>query len=205
MAGAAVLAGWASPVAAADPYLPGLASIVGELRQGGLVIYLRHAATEHFETIEAVEDMARCETQRNLSARGRMEAMQLGRAIKGLGVPIGTVMASPFCRTEETAQLAFGRYSVDQDLRFAIGSDAKETKRRADALRRMLSTFPVVGSNTVLVSHSANLFEAAAIFPKPEGVAIVFRPLGNGRFEAVARIFPDDWGKAAQFAPVPAH
>ena len=61
----------------------------------------------------------------------------------------------------------------------------------------MLTVVPERGSNTVLVSHSANLFEAAGIFPKPEGVAIVFRPLPGGRFEALARILPDDWRAGA--------
>jgi len=50
----------------------------------------------------------------------------------------------------------------------------------------------------VLVSHSANLREAAGIFAKPEGAAYVFRPLPDGKFEAVARILPQDWSGAAQ-------
>lgn len=186
---------WAAPATAAP--LPGLASVLGELRKGGLVIYMRHAATEHTEASGAAEDLARCATQRNLSASGRMEAVRDGRAIKALGIPIGAVLTSPYCRAEVTAQLAFGRHAPAPDLRFAMGSDAGETRRLADALRRMLATAPADGGNTVLVSHSANLFEASGIFPKPEGVAIVFRPLGDGRFEALARIAPGDWNLAA--------
>lgn len=196
-AAAAVLAGWAAPAAAAERDLPGLAPLLDELRKGGLVIYMRHAATEHAEASGAAEDLARCATQRNLSAAGRAEALRSGRAIKALGIPIGTVLASPFCRTGDTAQLVFGRYAPEPDLRFAMGSDAADTQRLAGALRRMLATAPAGGVNTVLVSHSANLFEATGIFPKPEGVAIVFRPLADGRFEPLARILPGDWEQAA--------
>jgi len=195
-AATAALVGWAGP-AAAGPDLPGLAPVLDELRKGGLVIYLRHAATEHAEASGAPEDMARCATQRNLSPAGRAEALRTGRAIKALGIPIGTVLASPFCRTGGTAQLAFGHYAPEPDLRFTMGSDAAETRHLAGALRRMLATPPAGGANTVLVSHSANLFEATGIFPKPEGVAIVFRPLPDGRFEPLARILPDDWERAA--------
>lgn len=197
LAATAVLAGWAATAAAAAPDLPGLAPVLDELRKGGLVIYMRHAATEHAEASGAVEDLARCATQRNLSAAGRAEALRSGRAIKALGIPIGSVLASPFCRTAGTAQLAFGRYAPEPELRFAMGSDAAETRQLAGALRRMLATPPAGGANTVLVSHSANLFEATGIFPKPEGVAIVFRPLADGRFEPLARILPDDWERAA--------
>jgi hypothetical protein len=62
----------------------------------------------------------------------------------------------------------------------------------------MLATAPAKGSNAVIVSHTANLREAAGIWPKPEGVAYVFRPLPRGGFEAVARILPDEWGGVAQ-------
>jgi hypothetical protein len=87
---------------------------------------------------------------------------------------------------------------VSKDLYFVISTDAGETKRLADSLRRMLSTPPAKGTNSMLVSHSANLLEAAGIFAKPEGAAFVFRPLPDGKFEAVARILPEDWARAVK-------
>src|SRR6202035_2867623 len=49
-----------------------------------------------------------CTTQRNLTDRGRDHSRALGEAIRSLGIPIGAVLASPMCRTMETATLAFG-------------------------------------------------------------------------------------------------
>lgn len=178
--------------------LADLNSVLGELRDGGFVIYFRHATTDSSMPKDVAEDLSRCETQRNLSPKGRTEAIQTGQAIKALGVPIGSVITSPFCRTKDTAQLIFGRFAENPGLRFVISTDAAETKRLAAALREMLATAPAKGTNTVLVSHSANLFEAAGIFAKPECAAYVFRPLADGRFEAVARILPEDWSKAAK-------
>jgi hypothetical protein len=107
------------------------------------------------------------------------------------------VTASPFCRCKDTAERAFGRFTVSNDLYFAIGTNAGETKRFAESLRRMLSTAPAKATNAVIVSHTANLREAAGIWPKPEGVAYVFRPLPGGKFEAIAMILPEDWPRAA--------
>jgi len=181
-----------------DKPLADLRTVLGELRKGGFVIYFRHTSTDQSTAGDADADLERCETQRNLSAEGRAEAAQIGKSIKALRIPVGSVLASPFCRTQDTARLAFGRVAVSKDLYFALGADETEMTRLRDALRRMLSTPPPPGTNVVLVSHSANLREAAGIFAKPEGVAYIFRPLPNGKFEAVARILPQDWGGAAQ-------
>lgn len=175
-----------------------LGSVLGELRRGGFVIYFRHTATDAVGAPDAQSDLNRCETQRTLSAKGRAQAAEIGAAIKALEIPVGSVTTSPFCRTKDTAQLVFGRYTVDNDLYFVISTDARETKRLTDSLRRMLSTPPAQGTNSVLVAHSANLREAAGIFAQPEGVAYVFRPLANGQYEMLATILPDEWSKAAE-------
>ena len=186
--------------ASAGEKLADLSSALGDLRNGGYIIYFRHGATDQTGANDEAADLTKCETQRNLSAEGREQAKQIGNAFRSLRIPVGTVTASPFCRTRDTARLAFGRYTVSDDLRFAIGADAGETARFAESLRRMLSTAPAKATNAVIVSHTANLREAAGIWPKPEGVAYVFRPLPGGMFEATAMVMPEDWSKVARLA-----
>lgn len=197
-AGGGGWAGGAENATVESKPLGDLRAVLGELRTGGFVIYFRHAATDQEVAGDAAADLARCETQRNLSAKGREDAARIGNAISALGIPVERVLASPFCRAKDTARLAFGRFTVSKDLYFAIGADASEVKQLTNALRQLLSTPPPPGTNAVLVSHSANLREAAGIFAKPEGVAYVFRPLPNGKFEAIAMILPDDWSSVAQ-------
>ena len=181
-----------------EPMLPGLDAVLGELRSGGLVIYFRHGPTDQSGPGDAEADLARCETQRNLSAEGRDQAAQIGKAFRTLGIPVGKVTTSPFCRCKESARLAFGQFTVSDDLYFAINADAAETVRLAESLRRMLSAPPAIKTNAVIVAHTANLREAAGIWPKPEGVAYIFRPLPGGRYEAVAKVAPQDWLSAAK-------
>jgi phosphohistidine phosphatase SixA len=186
----------AASAIAADKLID-LSSVLGDLRKGGFIIYFRHMATERTGPDDEAEDVTKCETQRNLSAEGRAQATQISTAFKALRIPVGTVTASPFCRTKDTAKLAFGHFTVSNDLYFAIGTSMGETKRFTESLRRMLSTPPASGTNTILVSHTANLREAAGIWPKPEGVAYVFRPMAEGRFEPIAMVLPEDWRKVA--------
>ena len=185
----------APPARAAEALAP-LSEVVDELKQGGLVIYFRHAATDKSQS-DAAADIERCETQRNLSEEGRAQAESIGKAVKALGIPVGKVFSSPFCRCVDTAKLAFGRAEVDDDLFFAVGASKDDVARMTKTLRGMLSAKPDEGTNTVIVSHTANLREAAGIWPKPEGVAIVFRPLGDDRFEAVAKADSDEWSRTA--------
>jgi phosphohistidine phosphatase SixA len=188
----------AAPVAGPADKLADLSSVLAELRAGGLVIFFRHGATDQTSSSEEAPDMARCETQRNLSAEGRRQATQIGHAFLALGIPVGTVTTSPFCRAKDTAHLGFGSFEVSADLYFAIGADAGSTRRNAQSLRRMLATAPPPRSNAVIVSHTANLAEAAGIWPKPEGVAYIFRPGPSGAFEAIAVVMPDEWDRIAR-------
>lgn len=176
--------------------LESLSAVLGKLRQGGYVIYMRHMPTTPVAIGLAMENLADCKTQRNLSPEGRLAAIRMGKAIKSLRIPIGKVKSSPYCRAMDSARLAFGHAVADADLGFVLATGSAETQRRAAALRSALATTPDPGSNSVLVSHSANLFEAAGIFAEPEGASYVFRPLGGDRFEAVARVLPDEWERA---------
>jgi phosphohistidine phosphatase SixA len=178
--------------------LPRLDAVLDDLRKGGFVIYFRHGITDETGPKDESADLTTCATQRNLSAEGREQATQIGKAFHALGINVGTVTTSPFCRCKDTAKLAFGRFTINNDLYFAMDTGAEKTRQLATALRRTLSTPPAAGTNAVIVSHTANLREAADIWPKPEGVAYVFRPLPGGRFEAVARVSPEEWTAAAK-------
>jgi phosphohistidine phosphatase SixA len=178
--------------------LPGLDAVLDNLRKGGLVIYFRHGPTDQTGLNDETADLANCSTQRNLSAEGREQATRIGNAFRALGIAVGTVATSPFCRCKDTAKLAFGRFTVDNNLYFAIDTDADKTRQLAAALRQTLSTPPAAGTNAVIVAHTANLREAAGIWPKPEGVAYVFQPLPGGRFEAVAKVLPEDWANVTK-------
>src|SRR5262245_65452158 len=94
--------------AIADDLLAPSAAI-DALRKGGYVLYFRHAATDMSKNDAGMKSFDDCPTQRNLVDRGRDDARAIGAAIKTLGIPIGKVRASPYCRTVETAELAFGR------------------------------------------------------------------------------------------------
>ena len=181
---------------------PSTESLFKKLQTGGLVVFLRHATTDRTQVDRDRNDLSNRLSQRNLSAEGRDQARAIGDGIRALNIPVGTVITSPYCRCKDTAQLAFGTSKVSNDLRFGLGDDMKQTAYLSQALTTLLSTPPSPGTNTVLVSHTANLKEAAGIWPKPEGAAYVFKPLPGQDFEYLGRIPPDAWGLQSAVPPV---
>ncbi|MGB5277621.1 MAG: histidine phosphatase family protein [Gammaproteobacteria bacterium] len=172
---------------------PQTASLIQALKSGGFVVYLRHAATDRTQVDQDRNDLTTCTSQRNLSDTGRAQARAIGEAVSALRIPIGSVITSPYCRCQDTAELAFGKSEVTDDLRFGLGDDIQQTAHLSQALKNRLSTPPAPGTNTVLVSHTANLKEAAGIWPQPEGAAFLFRPLPGVGFEYIGRVPPEAW------------
>ena len=80
-------------------------------------------------------------------------------------------------------------------LYFAIHADKSRREAQTAQLRDMLATAPKAGTNTALVSHTANLQEAAGIWPKLEGGAPIFKPEGGGKFSYVGMLQPDEWAQ----------
>jgi phosphohistidine phosphatase SixA len=166
-------------------------ALVSALRAGGFVLYFRHTSTDFGQSDDSMTTFEDCAKQRNLTDKGRNEARAIGSAILELQIPVDRVLASPFCRTVETAMLAFGKAEKTLDLR---GWPASSTDpNRYAALRGYLAAPPVAATNTVLVGHG-NPFRSVAGPPHlMEGEAAVIRPLGGERFEIVARIQVQEW------------
>jgi phosphohistidine phosphatase SixA len=164
------------------------AALIEALRRGGHVIYFRHARTDFSQRDSSLAD---CGTQRNLSDEGREQARAIGAAIRSLGIPIGRVLASPYCRTRETAELAFGRVEITRDL-LGRGLSEEQSRISSSLLRPLLGAAPEPGTNTVLVSHGFNLRATDGIVIA-EGEAAIYRPGDGGTFARIGRLTSDQW------------
>ena len=139
-----------------------------------------------------MRDFDDCANQRNLTDGGRAQAKKIGEAWRAASLPLGRVLASPYCRTREVAQLAFGRYERALEVRGGPGT--ADDPVRYQPLSRLLETAPRPGTNDVISSHG-NPFRA--LHPGTaylrEGEAAVIRPLPAGGHEVIGRIAWDEW------------
>lgn len=167
-------------------------ALLGALREGGLVIFLRHAETGSSAPDQAGAVLGDCTTQRNLDATGRAQAVAIGAAMRQLDIPVTRVLASPFCRAMETAALAFGWAEPKPALSLPRHVDAAAHAAMGTALRGMLPE-PGFAGNWVLVGHSYHMIGAGGPSPQPQGAAIILRPLGEGRFAVLGTVPPNGW------------
>jgi len=167
------------------------AALVKALRAGGFTLYFRHTATDFSQNDAAMKGYDECALQRNLSEEGRRQARAVGEWVRRLSLPVGEVIASPFCRTMETGRLMFGRAEPSTVVRGYEGTSSANADYTK--LVALLASPPAkVGTLRMITTHG-NPFRAIAGPPHlQEGEAAVLKPLGQS-FAVVARIKVGDW------------
>lgn len=169
--------------------LPGTAladeQVWAHLKEGGQVILMRHAITTPGFGDPPGMRLDDCGTQRNLTAEGRRHARQVGEAFRARGIAVERVLASPWCRCVETAQLAFGRAEISQ----ALGNLYGRPEAREEQVRGMEA---IVGQwrgrgNLVLVSHGSTILALAGVHPD-SGEMVVVTPREGGGFIVRGRL-----------------
>lgn len=191
-------------VTVGEPALPQSALADSELarmlRAGGLVIVVRHGATNEDEADTDPLNPDNVAKQRRLSPKGEAAAKALGNALKQIGMRTSTVITSQFDRAYQTAKIA----GLDQAQKSADVTEGglvvspNENKRRALALRKLASTMPPSGTNVVIITHKPNIIDAFGKdwFEVKEGETTLFKPDGSS-FAVVARFQIDEWPRIA--------
>lgn len=175
------------------------AALVKALRAGGLTLYFRHTATDFTQSDTAMKGYEECAAQRNLSEDGRRQAREIGDWVRRLALPVGEVIASPFCRTMETGRLMFGRAEPSTVVRGYEGTSSANADYTK--LVALLASPPAKPGTLRMITSHGNPFRAIAGPPHlAEGEAAVLAPAGSG-FVVVARIKAGDWPRLAQAAP----
>jgi phosphohistidine phosphatase SixA len=157
--------------------------------QPGDIILVRHA------TAPGVGDprdfkLDDCATQRNLSEEGRAQAREFGQALQRRGVRVGAVLSSQWCRTRETAALAFPSMQVRDEPAFNswFGQVPVESEAQVQRAREVLRQWKGPGV-LVVVSHQVNI-QAITGLPTASAGAVVMRRNATGDIGVVGPLAP---------------
>jgi phosphohistidine phosphatase SixA len=184
-----------APIAASDPAAE---TLLATLRQGGLILAIRHADTGGMPCDRTYRVGDR-EGQRNISPLGEEQSRRLGAAIRNLAIPIdGPVLTGPVFRARDTAELAFGPGQVEiTDSLLADDYAGRRVSWVISEHRRLLRDAPETGGNRIIIGHRTPILMAldgrVSRLAYPEGAAIVVRPTSGG---------PEVLG-ILNFAPIP--
>ena len=153
------------------------------LRHDGIAL-IRHA-TAPGTGDPAVFKLGDCSTQRNLDEVGKAEATRIGKAVRAHGIVIGAVLASQWCRTHETALLAFPGRVKDEPLFNSIYDQSVDSPAQTESARALLMRWKGPGA-LVVVTHQVNVTALSGVNPA-SGEVVVLRRRG-GKLEVVGRI-----------------
>ena len=146
--------------------------LVTRLRQGGLVLLLRHARTEPGTGDPPGFRHDDCSTQRNLDEAGRAQARAISAWFKETGVPVGRVLSSRWCRCRETAELlAVGPVEHLPALDSFFADRSRMEEHRAGMLA-FIGAWRGPG-NAVLVTHQVNITAVTDVYPGSGEMVVV--------------------------------
>lgn len=159
-----------------------------ELAQPNTIVLFRHATAPGAGDPPGFT-LDDCATQRNLDDKGREEARKLGEQFRSRKIKVGAVLTSQWCRTRETARLAFGDVVKDAPAFNSsfLASDDISAAQTAQA-RAVLANWRGPGA-LVVVSHQVNITALTGVHPSSaEGVVV--RPADDGSLKVLGTIKP---------------
>lgn len=179
------LAALASSVA--GPSVADDSSLWAALKEGGKVVLLRHADIDMSQGRLGQLGHGNCAIEVNLTARGREQARQIGEAFRTHGIPVGEVLASPYCRNMDTGKLAFGKATAAE---FLMPPGVLSDEQYAQNLKTALRT---VGQyrghpNLVLITHGQNVSDIGFLEIVEFGEFAVLKPKGGTEYDVLGTI-----------------
>lgn len=168
------------------------ADIWPALKQGGYVILMRHGAVDNLSRSTSPDaDFEGCEGQYNLTDEGRDQVKHLGNTLRKRKIPIGGVLASPLCRTRDSARIAFGAFKVWPLLEPLPEADLDDRQQRIDAISRVIADHKG-RENLILVTHQPNI-DALTLEVVDTATLVIVKPDGKGGFKVIRKLPPNEW------------
>jgi phosphohistidine phosphatase SixA len=168
-------------------------SLVAPLREGRLVIVMRHASSPREVPTAATATAGNVKLERQLDEAGRASAAAMGEALRRLRIPITSVLSSGTFRALQTVRLAG---LSEPTIVAELGDNDQSMRATTDAqsawLKARVTQIPAAG-NVLLVTHMPNIQRA---FPEwgmlADGEAVVLRPDGKTA-KVLGKIKIEDW------------
>jgi phosphohistidine phosphatase SixA len=160
------------------------------LQKPGAIVVFRHALAPGGGDPPGFK-AGDCSTQRNLSDEGKEQAKRIGQTLREKGVKVQAVWHSEWCRTRDTAQLAFPEMrepALKPEPAFnSFFNDRSAEPAQTASAKALLLKWRGTGA-LVVITHQVNITQLTEIFPQ-SGEGIVLMREGK-QLHVVGRILP---------------
>jgi len=152
-----------------------------------IVLLMRHTEVQRQrgQIPTTYDATGNCNGELMLSARGRDDALEIGRLFKERGID-PHVVSSSMCRTRDTAMIAFGRAELDPALRESFSGGPERFREFLEASTRWILRYQ--GPRPlVMVMHTPNI-DSLTGEQAAEPEMIVTRSDSKGELVVIGRI-----------------
>ncbi len=162
-----------------------------KLAEGGKIVLMRHASVEkEDEKGHSLLRDSSCKKERNLSNKGKHEARIIGEKFRARNILISEVHHSPFCRTTDTAIIAFGSGTPADLLSLLAVLEPDDAADQTERLSRFIGSYTGEG-NLVLITHEPNIRAISFELLKYSDF-LVLQPEGGDEFEELGVVRWED-------------
>ena len=152
----------------------------------GSIVLFRHANAPGIGDPDNFK-LGDCSTQRNLDDVGRQQAGSIGEQFRARKITVGRVLTSQWCRTRDTAQLAFPGQPVEAPAFNSFFEDRSTSGAQTAQALQTLTQWRGPGV-LVVVTHQVNITALTDVVPS-SGEGVVVKPLGQ-TLQVLARLQP---------------
>jgi len=133
-------------------------NLQGILKEGGKLIFIRHAYAPGGGDPENF-DIINCDTQRNLSKEGALQAINIGKFLLKNNVEPYKALSSEWCRCKQTTQYAFKKYETKSFLNsFFSQKFAHNKSKQIKELKKYIQKWDGK-KNLIFVTHYVVILE----------------------------------------------
>tara|TARA_B100001057_G_scaffold404543_2_gene417189 strand:+ start:79 stop:642 length:564 start_codon:yes stop_codon:yes gene_type:complete len=126
--------------------------LIQNLKEGGKLIFIRHAYAPGGGDPNNF-DINDCNTQRNLSSAGRVQARNIGIFFEYNNIKIENIYSSEWCRCKETALIAFNKFEKKKFLNSFFSSKfAKNKDLQINNIKKFIKDWDG-DKNLIFVTH----------------------------------------------------
>lgn len=178
-------------------------SLIKALQEGGYLLYFRHGETIGQD--QSHVDFNDCKTQKNLTITGKEQARWIGVFFSQHKIPTNPpILVSPYCRTRETAEIAFGKQNIKVVPFLAnieyLRSEKITQQEEQDIIEKLNKIFEIPvhqGTNKIIIGHTFSPDKVLGEIPYM-GMVII-KPNGVGRgYKIVKKLSIDELIKDIQ-------
>ena len=156
-----------------------------KLRSGDHFVLMRHALAPGTGDPPSFE-IDKCETQRNLSQRGREQARDIGALFRENGIHTAQVYSSQWCRCLDTARLLNLGDVTELPIINSFFQNFENEKVQTAALVQWLN-HQALAPTLILVTHQVNITAFTGIYPS-SGEIVVVHSREDGTFAPIGTI-----------------